>query len=444
MSHDLIDTLAKAALDGKLGLVIGTGFAKTLTEGQKVRAPGWRELLEQIAGAGNIEVAHEVGQSFPQIASAIAAAYTAKHPSLSGDDARASEGATSGAAWLKLCVAQRAALMIPSPRRQRYREALRTIRPTWVVTTNYDLCIEQVVPEAAIVPPGQAFLHDGRRTPVFHLHGHRLDPASLVITEEDYVRVQRKLAQALLRPAFMLPECVTLVLGYGLKDPHVQSVLEWSRGGRELKQPVIQAVHNQLPTSRTYKGSFGQEVIEVADIANLLETIAQRTHELAARREHRLAEARHFLGTSGVLEGASPPPLASLPSAERRRVFELLKESAAIDGNTAVLSLLSESFVTVWSTAKELNQFSQYRDLLEMLFDAFSVWRSADSEAGIYGFLLSWFCQVAPYVGRGLGQSFAAHALWEEKKHELGSALRQDLSAHAQAHALLPVGKLLH
>src|SRR5687767_10255520 len=120
MSHDLIDTLGQAALDGRLGLLVGTGFSKALTEGQKVRAPGWRELLEQIAGAGNIEVAHEVGQSFPQIASAIAAAYTAKHPSLSGDDARASEGATAGAAWLKLAVAQRSALMIPGPRRQRY------------------------------------------------------------------------------------------------------------------------------------------------------------------------------------------------------------------------------------------------------------------------------------------------------------------------------------
>lgn len=443
MSHDLIDTLGQAALDGRLGLVIGTGFSKALTEGQKVRAPGWRELLEQIAQAGNIEVAHEVGQSFPQIASAIAAAYTAKHPSLSGDDPRASEGATSGAAWLKLSVAQRSALMIPGPRRQRYREALRTIRPAWVVTTNYDLCIEEVAPEATIVPPGQPFVSNRRHTPVFHLHGHRLDPASLVITEEDYARVTRRLAQTLARPAFMLPECVTLMLGYGLRDPHVQSVLEWSRGARGSRQPVIQAVYNQLPTSRTYKGSFGQELIEVADIATLLENIAHRARELSVARDQKLDEARRFLGTSGVLDGASIRPLASLPSAERRLVFDTFKELVKVEGNTAVLSLLADSFIGVWSTAKELNQFSQYRDLLEMIFDGLAVWRGSDCEPALFSFLASWFCQAAPYVGRGLGQSFAAHALWEEKKHELGGALRKELLEHAEAHSMSAAVKLV-
>lgn len=444
MAQELIDSLAQAALDGRLGLLIGTGFSKALTDGQKTRAPSWRELLEQVASNAGIEITHEVGQSFPQIASTLANAWSARYPALNHQDNLTADACSPGVMWLKLSVASRCAYLVPGPRRQRYRDVLRALKPAWVVTTNYDLCIEEVLPEATLVPPNGAFFPSRRHVPVFHLHGHRLDPASIVITEEDHVRAARLAATNAVRPSALLSECTTLVLGYGLRDPNVLAAMHWSRGARDVRsRAVVQAVFNPLPSGRSYKGGFGQDVLEVSDIGQLLETIAHRMRELSTRREIRLVEARNWLLAASATDASGRPQLAALSSADRRAVFLALQDLSQTEGNTDVLNLLSQSFVHLWTQAREHHHYAHYRDLLEMIVDGFSVWHTPEQDAGLFSFLSSWLCQVAPYVGRGLGQSFAAYALWEEKKHELPSLVRTEVLAVAQAHSMACAVKML-
>jgi len=61
------------------------------------------------------------------------------------------------------------------------------------------------------------------RIPCYHLHGVRTAPQSLVVTEEDYVRLFRPADYRQTKLATLLKESVTLVLGYGLGDVACQT-----------------------------------------------------------------------------------------------------------------------------------------------------------------------------------------------------------------------------
>ena len=105
-------------------------------------------------------------------------------------------------------------------------EALRSMNPHAIVTTNYDELVEQIFPEYSRII-GQTILRQPYLAvgEVFKIHGCVSVPASLVLTKEDYEEFEsdKKYLSAKLLTYFA--EHPLLFIGYSATDPNIKSVL---------------------------------------------------------------------------------------------------------------------------------------------------------------------------------------------------------------------------
>src|SRR5262249_26101486 len=131
---------------------------------------------------------------------------------------------------LKTEVAALTSFYPPSPARARFARYLEALAPAWIITTNYDLVIENVLSGRSMsLGPNDPISCPKGIIPVFHLHGARGNPHELILAEEDYVALFRPTEYRQMKLALTLKESTTLLLGYGLGDVNVLTALDWSR-----------------------------------------------------------------------------------------------------------------------------------------------------------------------------------------------------------------------
>jgi hypothetical protein len=176
--EQLLDIIGNSSLSGYLGLFVGTGFSKAATAGS---APNFYELIQSLAQRIGLSVDIDSDPSYqhkslPQVASSLVKelALNTTPPE------RAAERLREEVAFI--CNLSSDPLISG-----RLSGALQRLRPGWVITTNYDLILEMLLEEAVSVLPNQPLVARPDRVPIYHLHGHRLNPSSIKITEEDYV-----------------------------------------------------------------------------------------------------------------------------------------------------------------------------------------------------------------------------------------------------------------
>lgn len=104
--------------------------------------------------------------------------------------------------------------------------ALSDIKPHAVITTNYDPFLEKVLDGYEPIT-GQTIIRYNTNSfsEIFHIHGDVSDPSSLVLTSHDYIdwAVKKKYVSAKLLTYFA--EHPVFILGYGLGDQNVKSIL---------------------------------------------------------------------------------------------------------------------------------------------------------------------------------------------------------------------------
>ena len=121
-----------------------------------------------------------------------------------------------------------------------------------MITTNYDLILEHLLNDATTVMPNQPLVPNAEHVPIYHLHGHRLEPSSIKITEEDYVGLLAPLDYQKMKLPLLLLESTTLMLGYARGDINVRAAIEWSesfKGSDRLRLCSEQGVVIQCFTS---------------------------------------------------------------------------------------------------------------------------------------------------------------------------------------------------
>ena len=102
------------------------------------------------------------------------------------------------------------------------------INPALIITTNYDGVIETILHRGyCAIAPSEVVerLPDGM-TPVYHLHGMRNNPESIVITREDYVNALRPFTYRQQKLASILRENAVVYIGYQKNDINVLSALD--------------------------------------------------------------------------------------------------------------------------------------------------------------------------------------------------------------------------
>jgi SIR2-like domain len=360
---ELLATLSESSLAGYLGLFVGSGFSKAATEGL---APTFRQLLDQLVGRLRIEADLENDpefrfKSFPQVASAL----LVKYASASTTPQRASER-------FKEAVGDLCNLKPEGSGSAALTHGLRGVGPSWIITTNYDFVLEMLLDGTVTVLPDQPLIPRSDRVPILHLHGHRLRPSSIKITEEDYVTLLGPIDYQRLKLPLLLAESSTVMLGYALGDMNVRAAMEWSRSfkasqGLQLSRGqgvVVQALYvPDSPRAEPYIGPNGEFVVEIADISAFLTELSVRRTDLDSRLKIVKLNIDQFLSNpqTAVAVGDSGP--------ERAQFLNILDQALPYAESTKVLEFLDMVLDPIWERARMDGGFAYYDIYMHLLLD---------------------------------------------------------------------------
>lgn len=221
-SRKMFIALAKDCAKNGVNLFVGSGLTKALCKS----APTWGELLSraltELGLAQELEQCMSNGDSFPKIASNICEELSEKL-CVSFDDAVSVFKTT-------ICSLSSFYVSEQSECGKKLLEAIEGIQPSYIVTTNYDLCIESILGEKSSHIGGQdPISNTGCKIPVYHIHGSVLNPEDIVITQEDYIRMFRPGEYRQSSVPVILSSAPTIFVSYSINDVNVKTYIDWCK-----------------------------------------------------------------------------------------------------------------------------------------------------------------------------------------------------------------------
>jgi hypothetical protein len=445
--EEILDRIANATLFGHLGLFVGTGFSKALTKGF---APSFEQLLQQVAiGLGlpfNFDDINTVrGASYPQIAARLVDLLMQIYSITFPTRALAHK-------MLKQEVARRCNIQ-PDPNLwHAYSQVLTGIKPSWIITTNYDFILEHLIEDAVPLLPNE--LVNSRRdfVPIYHIHGHRLVPDSIIITEDDYVELLGPTEYRQLKLSLLLAESTTLMLGYSLGDINVRAAMKLSRsipmnGGFTL-QPyqglVIQALYTpgRMPRPDPFYGPNSEIIIEVGDILILLQEILGRINIW-----------NQFFSShqQAFVNATTDPQLSSKLATDenlRRSFIQALKVVPRAYQARRVVQLLHNALEPTWNLARQHGNWEYYTVFMNLILDIFSNIDARQMHPILFEYLAYRLAEISNYIDPSdtqvrYGMAWSATQLWRKRKNEIPTPTISMLKAHARNNQYTALDQLL-
>jgi len=166
--------------------------------------------------------------------------------------------------------------------REAFSPLLRQLSPKWIITTNYDLILEGLLPDnSSSLGPNDSLVFSNYTIPIYHLHGIRTSANSLIITNEDYIRLFRPNEYRLQKLSLTINESTTLIVGYGIGNQNVLTALDWSKnvyknGRAHYPSGVIQLVFTDNPIEAVTETADGMILLETNSIVDTLRGINEK------------------------------------------------------------------------------------------------------------------------------------------------------------------------
>ncbi|UXN06062.1 SIR2 family NAD-dependent protein deacylase [Bartonella sp. HY761] len=130
--------------------------------------------------------------------------------------------------------------------------ALSQIKPHALITTNYDLLLEDIF-QGYVPISGQTILRYNTNSigEIFHIHGDIKNPESIVFTQNDYDAWKNKKKYLAAKLLTYFAEHPVFIIGYGLNDPNVKEILmdigELLADGNGVIDNVYQIIWSNKP-----------------------------------------------------------------------------------------------------------------------------------------------------------------------------------------------------
>jgi hypothetical protein len=291
--EDILKKIATSSILGDLGLFVGGGFSKSVINQKETLALSWGDLIYKSLFDLKLDSnqIQKEGLSYPELASQIGHVLSSKE-NISFDEA---------VERLKIKMAEITNWYPKGRARAEYGRYLRTIMPQWIITTNYDLILECLLPGLCITfgPEEQLFVPK-KFIPIYHIHGIRTNPQSLVITQEDYIRLFRPNEYRQSKLSLTLKESTTLFIGYGLGDINVLSAVDWAnnvfKGENHNKPPdIIQIlVIEGSPRKEVYQNHNGTLIFEVNNLSFFFKELCKYVDECKKSEKLKSEELGHL------------------------------------------------------------------------------------------------------------------------------------------------------
>lgn len=435
---EVFDLIANAALFGSLGLFVGTGFSKALTEGN---ALSFEELITGIADEvdcefdfNDIEIIK--GKSYPRLAQDIVAAVAERDfGDLEPDEAFVRSLKKVKKSACKLCNLRPSEVVIAE-----YSSIIKGIPIQWVITTNYDFILEHIIPRSIHLLPNQLMNPRKDYVPIYHLHGHLRSSSSLVLTELDYVKLFSPIEYRQLKLNLLLAESTTLVIGYSLGDINVQSAMEWSRtfqNGSGLtiekyQSKVVQALFvEEIESATPYEGENGEIILEINDIKSFLEEVKRSID--ARQTEH---DASLALLQEWFVEDRLADLIADDEDSRRDFITTINQFPRSYDVQT-LTRFLDGVLDPVWTAARADGGFNHYNRYLSILLDILENVPATGSHPALISYLGERLGDLSYYIdpdGRQIvGTSFQASLTWQRRKENIPGQMKQELLRYAES-----------
>lgn len=438
--RQVLSFLSQANEYGNLGLFVGAGFSKAvLNSGDKKIALSWGELLQK--GAEELDIDYQqinkIGMGYPEVATRMCE-YFAEKNELTYERSLSK---------LKRKFSALTSWYPEKSRRDLYSTYIETLGPNWIMTTNYDLVLESLLTgKCTPLGPFETINAPKGMTPIYHLHGIRSNPDSLIIAQEDYVSLFRPNEYRQIKLALTLKESTVLLLGYGLGDVNVLTALDWSNNvfsSKESHYPseVIQVLRKEDPSPTPYRDRNGIVIIETAELEDFFDEFTQYHKRFLKRKATR---DRAVNALTLKLQAPDDELIDEFIDDESVRK-DTLKDLAAFPASTIAgfESFINKVLDQTWVRAKPKNAFGAYNQNLVVILDILVMLESKRLPPALMETLAYNLDKVAKYIGTELGQSFDAHETFEKRKTELSDTLVQELGNIAGQHNYVRLAGLL-
>ena len=409
---ELLKEIAELSVSEEIGLFIGAGFSIAVNQVCNNCSPlKWPDLLKEICSRQEIDW-DKIEKDFigcPQIASKICEKIAQKQ-NISEKDATN---------ILKMDICHICAWYANEEQRDKFRPILEEINPKWIITTNYDFILETLLPYNSLpISPEDTFSYKKSEIPIYHLHGLISDHETIVITNEDYIKLFRPHNYRMDRLSIMFKESVTLILGYSLGDPNVLAALDLAKNiynNKDHSNEVIQFLYKHEPKTDPYD-QYGITILETDNLYNLLQEIKEEITKTKKQKKEEQDEIR-TIKTELLKHDMNSVNQFIKDTTYRTELFsKMISQKELL---IATDSYITSVFNTLWDKAKERNNFKAYKDILEIIMHIFSTYKIKKIPPSIYILLIKNLDSVAYYVGKRTGYSYEACNYWEKNNKNI-------------------------
>ncbi|TWR92133.1 SIR2 family protein [Pseudomonas saxonica] len=427
--EEVIHYLASSSIYGNLCLFVGAGFSKELVGDE---ALSWGELLMRAAHLLDIDFDFSdmklIGTGYPEIASLICREYCVSK----GVDLKES------ILQLKEKVAELTCWYPKDEKKKLYASHIDLLDPAWVVTTNYDLVIESLLPGRSVtIGPDQPLVFPKGRTPVYHLHGVRTHPEKIVLCREDYTALFRPNEYRQIKLALTLKESTTLLLGYSLGDDNVLTAFDWSRNvfDEEIKtypSEVVQVVRMAEPRVQPYRGHNGALIIETSNLedffSELMPVVLKRKNneELLSKKLDGVCDQLVKNPEDSVIKFIDNPVFRAVTLS----IINASSYAPLIDG---FIPFIDKCIDKTFERSLPYGHFEGYGQGLVLVLDILDAYGPSNMPPALFHKIANAFQRQVPFIGLKIGQSHMAGRLWDNKKSTLPIEQLKELKNYAQS-----------
>jgi hypothetical protein len=439
--QSVIRKISDSALYGNLGLFIGAGVSKAiLNENGDEIALSWGELLDKSAKAFNIDLSEVIkdGSSYPDIATNLV-----KHISENEEIEY-----KAGLKKLKQKISELTCWYPDSESRKIYGKLFEDLSPLWIITTNYDLIIECLLTGKSIsLGPDEQLITPKGLIPIYHLHGTRTNPDSIIITQEDYISLFRPNQYRQQKLSLTIKESTTLIIGYNLGDTNVLTAVDWSinvYSEQRITYPneIIQLLYKETKSSKKpYKDQNGIIILEYNNLHTLLEEIVTYVQKEKVLKDNLKKEIDEI---NQLLKDPSKTDVCHFIDNNKFRI-ELINEikNDGIQLISGFLEIYSKAVEETWERSMPDRAFEGYNENLIIQLDILENISLKNIPPALFEAIAYNLEKVAFYIGNQAGKSFSANQTWNKRRKDVPNESIIELKSISKSRLYYNLKKIL-
>lgn len=439
--EEALKLVSKSAIYGNLGLFVGTGMSMAVLNSEwDTIALSWKELIYKCAEEFKIKLNEEIvteGLSYPEIATEVAKIISKKEK----------VDYITATKKLKEKIAELTSWYPENKDRILYGKILEEINPSWIITTNYDLIIECLLTGKCLsLGPNDQLISPQGLIPVYHLHGIRTNPDSIIISQEDYISLFRPNQYRQQKLSLSIKESTTLIIGYGLGDVNVLTAVDWTKNvysNQRINYPqdIIQLLFTVNPKNKPYRDWNDILIIEFNNLYSVLNEIRDL---ILTERQLDLDEVAKLNDLNEILKNPEESHVTAFIDDKEFRdsVIDTISENneKLISG---FLELFSKCMDETWNRAKPNGAFEAYNQNLIILLDILEKIELLKIPPALFESIAYNFDRVSRYIGTSLGESRSAYGTLNRRKDKIPLNALGELKNIAKSRGYTSLHRLL-